>query len=273
MLAHINTSGQHIAIYLDGQAPVGWGRDPSYPVQEGTFLGDIFTSPPTARYCGGRGYGSNVVAGRIGANQNGAPYTVLTNPSTGSTRCDDTCAMDPSGDGYTNCAGVAGNPITVWRKFVSAPALSFETSTQGFTNNGAGSPLYTTVGLSSAEHLSGTRSMLLTVNATKAGNAYVQLTNPGTLVRAGKNMTFFIKIPTGQNWDVVQPYAQDGAAKNYRWTSIGYIRSQIIPSEWTSVVVPIPSDFASIGSKIGVQIHMTGTGTTKVYVDSLFFDN
>jgi len=35
----------------------------------------------------------------------------------------------------------------------------------------------------------------------------------------------------------------------------------------------VPADFAVSGSKVGVQIHMTGPGTTKLYVDSIFFGN
>lgn len=130
LMAHVNTSGQHIAIWLDGAAPVGWGRNATYPVEEGTFVGDLFASPPVARYCGGRGYGSNIVAGRIGASPKGAPYTVLSDAS-GSTRCDNTCLLDPGGDGCSSCGGVAGNPITVWRQFTSAPALSFDSSMGG----------------------------------------------------------------------------------------------------------------------------------------------
>src|SRR5262249_30102367 len=90
LMAHIHTTGQHIPIRLAGVSPLGWGRSSSSPTQEGTFLGDLFVSPPVARYCGGRGYGSNVVAGRIGDNgQNGEPYSVIVNPGSGSTRCDD----------------------------------------------------------------------------------------------------------------------------------------------------------------------------------------
>jgi hypothetical protein len=97
--------------------------------------------------------------------------------------------------------------------------------------------------------------------------------NPGTLVKPGKDMTFFIKIPSGRNWDVVQIYAQDGPGMNYRWTSFGYLRDQLVPTEWNSIVVPIPANFSITGSKIGVQLRMTGSGTTTLYVDSLFFDN
>ena len=77
MLAHINTSGQHIALWLAGPSPLGYGRDPGYPIHEGTFIGDIFASPPVAKFCGGRGFGSNVVAGRIGAGQIDTPRTRL----------------------------------------------------------------------------------------------------------------------------------------------------------------------------------------------------
>ena len=268
MLAHINTTGQHIGIYLDGMPPVGWGRNSAYPVQEGTFLGDIFASPPTALYCGGRGYGSNVVAGRIGANQSGAPYKVLTSAS-GSTRCDAICLRDSSGDGYPACASLVFNPITVWRQFVW-PAVSFETSTQGFTSKNSSQP--TSITLSSAEHLSGSKSMLLVVNATGAGLAFVELLD-SSVVKPGKNMTFFIKIPAGTNWSYVQAYAEDGPAKNYRWSANGYNSNEILPSEWNSVVVPIPADFAVTGSRVGVQLNLTGAGTTKLYVDSLFVDN
>jgi hypothetical protein len=272
LMAHINTSGQHIALWLDGPAPVGWGRNTTYPIEEGTFIGDLFASPPIANFCGGRGYGSNVVSGRIGAGQSNAPYKPLKNASkNNSDRCDDTCTMDPSGDGYSSCTAVLGNPITVWRQFTSAPVVSFESGAQGFSNSPSSQP--TTLGLSTDQHLSGTRSLLLTVNARGAGNAYVELANPGTKVKPGKNMTFFINIPSGTNWDYVQTYAMDGPAKNYRWSAAGYVLSQNVPGEWSSVVVKVPSDFAVSGSRIGVQIHMTGFGTTKLYVDSLFFDN
>src|SRR5262249_44742756 len=62
----------------------------NYPMQEGTFFGDIIDTGtlsnigksqingPVAYYCDGAGFpsGSNgVVAGRLGANQSGMPYT------------------------------------------------------------------------------------------------------------------------------------------------------------------------------------------------------
>jgi len=43
MLAHVNTAGAHIPIWIVGQdSYLGWGQSSSYPNQEGTFFGNIF---------------------------------------------------------------------------------------------------------------------------------------------------------------------------------------------------------------------------------------
>jgi hypothetical protein len=76
MLAMVNTTGDHYPLWLVAQNPaVNWGLDPSYPFQEGSFFGDIFTSPPYAYYCGGRDFGISPVPGRIGSVQNTPPYS------------------------------------------------------------------------------------------------------------------------------------------------------------------------------------------------------
>ena len=118
MLAHVNTSGQHIMLWLDGDSPaIGWGQDSGYPYQEGSFFGNIFTSPPTAFYCNGKDFDQGVVPGRLGAGQPGAPYTdPLTTPGG---YCKDTCtpADNPhNGDGYKACNGY-NHIVTVWRNF------------------------------------------------------------------------------------------------------------------------------------------------------------
>src|SRR5215831_4848493 len=52
MLAHVNTSGQHIALWLDSNNPaIGYGRNNLFPYQEGSFFGNIFASPPQAYFC------------------------------------------------------------------------------------------------------------------------------------------------------------------------------------------------------------------------------
>src|SRR5262249_6564876 len=88
LMAHVNTAGVHIPIWLDAQnTNIGWGTSSSYPYQEGTFFGNIMTTgnfnhgtvnAPQGYFCDGDGFagGSNgVVAGRLGAGQGSVPYT------------------------------------------------------------------------------------------------------------------------------------------------------------------------------------------------------
>jgi hypothetical protein len=124
MLAHINTTGHNIPIWLDSPNPaIGWGRSPSYPHQEGSFFGNIFTTPPRAYYCGGPGFGTNVVPSRIGATRVAAAYV---NPfGWAGAQCplpgpgiDSSCVnadYPNSGDGYKACAGY-NHVMTVWRR-------------------------------------------------------------------------------------------------------------------------------------------------------------
>jgi hypothetical protein len=115
-MAHINTAGQHIPLWLDSQHPaIGWGRSPSYPNMEGSFFGNLFVSPPQAYYCNGRGFANNVVPGRIGANQWNAPYK---NPAGATAYCDTFCTRADypyQNDGFKACHGF-NNIMTVWRQ-------------------------------------------------------------------------------------------------------------------------------------------------------------
>jgi hypothetical protein len=76
MLALVNTTGDHYPLWLVAQNPsISWGLDAAFPFQEGSFFGDIFTSPPYAYYCGGRDFGVSPIPGRIGGAQVAPPYT------------------------------------------------------------------------------------------------------------------------------------------------------------------------------------------------------
>jgi Ricin-type beta-trefoil lectin domain-like len=115
MMAHVNTAGVHVPVWLVSGAPaIGWGQNPAYPNMEGTFFGDIMNVDSTtlvpAFYCEGNGFKKGMVPGRLGANQVGAPYR---NPWGDGAMCDDHCTKYGT-DGYTTCDGYA-NPITVWR--------------------------------------------------------------------------------------------------------------------------------------------------------------
>lgn len=117
VLAHVNTTGKNIDLWLDGDSPaIGWGRSSNHPYQEGSFFGNIFQSPPKAYFCNGRDFNQGVVPGRIGANQSGVPYT---NPFGNGAYCKDRCAAADypySADGYKACYGF-NHVVTVWRNF------------------------------------------------------------------------------------------------------------------------------------------------------------
>jgi ricin-type beta-trefoil lectin protein len=150
MMAHVNTAGIHIPIWLDAQTSnIGWGVDlVNYPYNEGSFFGNIITTGalpgkaqvtgPKPYYCDGIGFpgGINgVVAGRLGAGQAGAPYM---NPFGNGALCQNSpqnvayytkgISGQPAPDGYQKLempVGTAwGYPITVWRNATYTPKFS-----------------------------------------------------------------------------------------------------------------------------------------------------
>jgi hypothetical protein len=121
----------------------------TYPMQEGTFFGNILItgampgrgtgSAPVAYYCDGASFpggATGVVAGRIGANQSGAIYK---NPFGNGVLCQKSgnnvpyyskgASGQPGPDGYQKLEYPTGspwnNPITVWRNATYTP--SFDT--------------------------------------------------------------------------------------------------------------------------------------------------
>lgn len=122
-------------------------------------MGDIFASPPTATYCGGRGFGSNIVAGRIGDDSGATkPYKAMKkiapDPS-GLNRCDQICSRDSSGDGYLACNPIGDKGITVWRQFTSTPTFSFDGDKHGFISDGSTVPSTLSLSNSTSEHIHG----------------------------------------------------------------------------------------------------------------------
>ncbi len=127
MLAHVNTAGLHVPLWIVTQnAAVGWGQDPEFPNQEGSFFGNVFTpgahgvdpSVTPAYFCTGSKYNVSPPQGRIGSTQTSLPYV---NPfgstyagCSGASRC--APADYPSqGDGFKACNGW-NNVVTVWRQ-------------------------------------------------------------------------------------------------------------------------------------------------------------
>ena len=133
LMAHVNSTGFHVPLWLDGNAAnVGWGQNPTYPKQEGTFFGNIFVNPPEGYYCEGEGFSSNgvgVVAGRI----NGGDSTIYRNPFGYGVMCKNTSGAVPvysTGnsvpDGFSQITynHAWAHPITVWRGTTYSPQFS-----------------------------------------------------------------------------------------------------------------------------------------------------
>jgi len=126
VLAHVNTSGKHIALWLDSDDPsLGFGRSSDYPYQEGSFFGNIFESPPQAYYCNGTDFALGVVPGRLGAAQVGSPYK---NPFGTNAACSTFCAKAAAPydkDGYSSC-NTFPHVVTVYRDFAPNIAYTFK---------------------------------------------------------------------------------------------------------------------------------------------------
>ena len=122
VMAHVNTTGTHIPIWLVADKPnIGWSLSPDFPRQEGSFFGNFFVSPPKAFYCEGKDFAVGVVAGRIGSNQVGAPY--VNSFGDNQSLCQSpndipNCApadIPNAAAGFKACAGF-NHVITVWRQ-------------------------------------------------------------------------------------------------------------------------------------------------------------
>jgi len=118
LMAHVNTSGVHIPIWLDSEGAIGWGQSTSYPFQEGSFFGNVFVNPPKGYFCSGKDFGSGTVPGRLGVGQSNAPYY---DPFGTPGLCAPSCTASSSttngvADGYSSCYGYT-HVVTVWRNF------------------------------------------------------------------------------------------------------------------------------------------------------------
>ena len=125
LMAHINTAGLHLSLWLDAANPgIGWGQNATYSQQEGSFFGNIFVSPPRAYYCEGAGFTggiSGVAAGRINAAGSDPLYV---NPFGSGVPCSNTAGMVgytssgaaiPDGFVQLNYQRNWSNIVTVWR--------------------------------------------------------------------------------------------------------------------------------------------------------------
>jgi hypothetical protein len=135
MLAHVNNSGFHIAIWLDSESAIGWGKSPNYPYEEGTFFGNLFPSNNkwSGYYCLGPDFDQGSVPGRLGATIPNTAVYLNAWPggncpliASGSQPAPATCVRHSDGSGMDNCTnGINGvnntwkHVVTVWRNFDS----------------------------------------------------------------------------------------------------------------------------------------------------------
>jgi hypothetical protein len=135
ILAHVNTAGVHIPLWMTApDAAIGWGQSPYYPTAEGTFFGQLFVVNTSynldAYYCNRSAVASDVVPGRLGSNQSGAPYANAYPTSAGMDGLCATqhptggCTMHALGTGETTSDGADScrlngvtwaHPMNVWR--------------------------------------------------------------------------------------------------------------------------------------------------------------
>jgi hypothetical protein len=104
-MAHVNTTGKHVSLWLENQTVLGLGNSNAHPIQESAFFGNIFVSPPKAYFCNGRDWDRAAVAGRLA----GGPYV---NPYGTNALCQNSCTT--VGGAYGSC-GSFTKVITVFR--------------------------------------------------------------------------------------------------------------------------------------------------------------
>ena len=142
MLAHVNTAGAHIPLWLvSPNTAVGWGLDPAYPNEEATFFGNIFTmgAHGTSQtsypmyYCAGPQVKVSPPTGRLGSAQTSPPYVNPLGSQYALCSTGYSCALadNPySVDGFKACAGW-NNPVTVWRQGGTTSSTGGTTGSMG----------------------------------------------------------------------------------------------------------------------------------------------
>lgn len=139
---------------------------------------------------------------------------------------------------------------------------SFEADVQGWKRSGA--PI-ASVSRSTAQRYAGAAS--LAVKFSGSGRATVNVANPAA--KAGQTVTFRIYLPASTQVTSVQPYVQEGASGNWRWTGNWQPVAALRPGAWNTLTVQVPANAAAL-SALGVEFS-TRTYNGTLYVDSVNF--
>jgi hypothetical protein len=286
MLAHVNTAGIHVPIYLVSQAQtIGWGQNSAYPNQEGTFFGNIMLTNTVghvdAYYCNGPGFNTDVVTGRIGSNQVGAPYRNMF--GSGYCNINGCVASDAkttgAPDGYKACTMGDGatrawnDSITVWRqnKRVDASGnviagttadgrtvrYDFEGSTNGWyaTNS--------QIALSSSSDKGAQTGKSALKVVYNSGSSTLRITAPsGVSIAAGTTVNFYLYLDASTNVSWANAYVRTATNSEGRHTQSS---SNLLKGSWNVINVVVPS--GATGTQVGVELQTSGAFTA--YVDSV----
>jgi hypothetical protein len=215
LLAHVNTSGVHIPIWLDGEGAIGWGQNTSYPYQEGSFFGNIFVNPPKGYFCNGKDFDSGTVPGRLGAGQWFAPYyDPFGTPGPCAASCTPSSAKTNGvADGFASCYGYT-HVVTVWRNFdantkyqimnkqtgkvleVAGGSSTAGAAIQGRTYSGATHQKWTITQISAGKYkvvnVNSGKTLDLTGGTTSDGTTLIQSSYSG----AGSQLWSFQSVPS-----------------------------------------------------------------------------
>jgi hypothetical protein len=282
LLAHVNTAGIHVPIWIVGQnSYLGWGQSTSYPNQEGTFFGNIFTTNEAghtdAYYCEGPGFDKTVVDGRLGSNQVGAPYRDMFTSGycnyNGCLASDITTNGVP--DGSTVCTMGDGamttwnQLVTVWRDnksynasgaVVSGQAADgasvkydFETSTNSWTSTA-------TLSSSSDRAETGTKSLKAVYSG---GSATVRIAGPATLsLPGGSRARLYLYLDAATAVTSIGTWVKktDGTETKNTDSVTNHLKGS-----WNAFSISVPS--SSTGRQVGIDL--TTTGAFTAYIDAV----
>jgi hypothetical protein len=282
LLAHVNTAGVHVPIWIVGQnAGLGWGQSAAYPNQEGTFFGNIFTTNEAghtdAYYCQGPGFDKSVVDGRIGSAQVGAPYRDMF--ASGYCNYNGCLASDIATngvpDGYKVCSMGDGamstwnQLVTVWRDNKSynssgtvvagktadgaTVGYDFESSTNSWTSTA-------TLSSSSDKSQTGTKSLKAVYSG---GSGTVSLAGPANLsLAAGIRVRLYFRLDYNTNVSSITTWVKKSDGTK---TSNTNDISRNLRGSWNAVSITVPS--SKTGTQVGVDF--ATSGAFNAYVDGV----
>jgi hypothetical protein len=283
MLAHVNTAGVHVPIWIVGQnAGLGWGQSSTYPNQEGTFFGNIFTinnvGHTDAYYCEGPGFDKSVVDGRIGSNQVGAPYRDMS--ADGYCASSSMCVVSDAKtnnvpDGYKACTMGDGSMtawnqmVTVWRQNKafdsSGNVIAGQTadgSAIGYDFEGTTNSWTSTATLSSSADRAETGSKSLKA-VYSGGSGTVRLAGPATLsLAAGKRAHLYVYLDAASNVTSIGTWVHKTNGTETKNTDSV---TNHLKGSWNQFSITVPS--SATGNQVGVDL--TTTGAFTAYVDAV----